>query len=137
MSRKTSVIAAICFLIAGWSAHASDRVVLRLVHASNEGSQGVDTTLDDVSSILTTQLPFSSYRLLDLKNADLPADKTVTMAQGIRVACRGMQNDLTVTVTKKNTELLKTTVVLKDGKPLILGGFPANTGKLLLILVGQ
>ena len=113
---------------------AGDSVSIRLVHASNNG-EGLEKGLEDIGKILQSQLSFKKYEMVDHKICSLPADKTIKMTFGYLVKCLGTQDNLTINVSRKKKELLKTTVSLQDGKPLILGGFPGEGGRLLLILL--
>ena len=116
---------------------AGEVVTIRLVEASNGGG-GVAKELGDVASILKGQLPFNQYRLVDRNQCKLPAAKrSIKMARGYGLECQGEQDNFTVKVRHKKSEILQTTIALKDGKPLMLGGFPDDKGKLLLILLAQ
>ena len=137
MTRKLIVLIAVMLspLLQGKSV-AGDVVTLRLVEASNSGV-GIPSELKDVGSILAAQLPFDSYRLVDRAKCNLPANQMISMARGYTVQCAGIQDNLTITVRERKSEILQTTVALKDGKPLMLGGFPSNKGKLLIILLAE
>ena len=119
-----------------WQSVAGELMTLRLVEASNAG-EGVTAEVKDVASILAAQLPFNSYRLVDRAKCKLPANQVVSMSRGYTVQCIGVQDNLTINVRERKSEILQTTVALKDGKPLVLGGFPSNKGKLLLILLAE
>ncbi len=118
-------------------AHANEtKLSIRWVEASNT-VQDNDHKLADVMAILTAQLPFTSYKLVDYKLIPLPAEYSTSLARGYQLKCHGQQSRLAVEVRHQNVDLLKTTVSLKDNKPLILGGFPTEDGKLILILVAD
>lgn len=108
---------------------------VRLVEASNNGA-GVDPGLADVAGLLQGSLRFTRYRLVAQKRMRLPASQTVTLA-GYAVQCEGPQRGLRIRVRSKGTGLLDTTANLRDGKPLVLGGFPAKSGKLILVFLAQ
>ena len=113
---------------------AGEFVTLRLVEASNTDG-GVPPELKDVGGILRAQLPFTNYRLVDRGKCNLPANQTIRMSRGYNIQCTGTQDNFTVNVRQRKSEILQTTVAIKDGKPLMLGGFPSDKGKLLLILL--
>ena len=120
--------------LGGMSIVAGDLVTFRLVEASNEG-EGITPGLNDVESILISQLPFKRYGLIDRAECKLPANQVIKMSRGYTINCNGKQENFTVKVNQGKAEILQTTVALKDGKPLMLGGFPSGKGKLLLILL--
>jgi len=136
MKIRTSICILLCYLGAFGNCLAGNSVSIRLVHASNSG-EGVEKGLEDIGKILQSQLAFKKYEMVDRKSCSLPADKTIKMTFGYLVKCLGTQENLTINVSQKKKELLKTTVSLQDGKPLILGGFPGEGGKLLLILLAK
>jgi hypothetical protein len=109
---------------------------MRLVEASNAGS-GVDSHLRDVASALKGQLPFNSYRLLSSGGASLPAGNTKTSLSGYSVTCNGPQNALKITISHGKRTLVSTTASLRNGRPILLGGFPSNGGKLIIVFVAR
>ncbi|MFT5127806.1 MAG: hypothetical protein ACI8W8_001413 [Rhodothermales bacterium] len=132
MKTPRALLSLALFLIFANVAVAEDAVSLRLVHASNSG-KAVDAALSDVSSTLTTNLPFSNYSVLDSKN--LSIGQTVSCAQDFSVATTGSRESMKITVKQGGAQKLNTTVSLAPGKPLLLGGFPAaGGGKIILIM---
>ena len=117
-------------------ANAGETVSIRLVEASNNG-EASSKQLDDVSSILKSQLSYKTYKLIDQKSCGLPAKGTIKMQKGFELECIGKQDNFSITVHKSGNKLLQTTLDLKSGKPLILGGFPSGKNKLLLVLLAQ
>jgi hypothetical protein len=129
---KSAFLSLALMLLFANFAVAQEAVSLRLVHASNNG-KAVDAALSDVSSTLTSNLPFSNYSLVDSKS--LSIGKTVKCAQDLSVATSGSRESMKITVTQSGAQMLNTTVSLATGKPLLLGGFPAaGGGKIILIL---
>ena len=115
---------------------AGDTLNLRMVKVSNQG-QGVDHGLSDVGPLLSSQLPFKRFRLVDEKNGNLKVSSTLSVAHGYTVQYSGSQADLNLIMRHENDEVLKTSVQLLDNKPLILGGFPSENGKLIFILIAK
>lgn len=109
---------------------------IRLIAASNNG-QGISGALSDVQGLLQSNLPFQRFDLLDQARVALPADRTVSMARGIRVHCVGHTGQLHVRVSREGHEVVNTTLRLREFRPVILGGFPHQQGRLLLVLVAQ
>ncbi len=136
--KRYAIVIFVVVLSQMWAmmSEAGELVTLRLVEASNTGD-GVSPELKDVGSILKAQLPFKSYRLVDRGKCKLPADQSIGMSRGYRIRCTGVQDNFTIKIRQGKSEILQTTVALKDGKPLMLGGFPSNKGKLLLILLAK
>ena len=124
----------------GWltlTGFAGDTLSIRLIEASNDG-KGVAPELSDVEKLLKQNMPYSGYRLVDSKATPLPASATIDLAAGFKVKCSGKQNNLSVTVTQNKKESLRSTVELRDGKPLILGGFPGKgENRYILILLAR
>jgi hypothetical protein len=125
-------------LAASVSAWAGDQLTLRLVDARNvRGISAEDKELQDVNTVLRNSLPFNSFTLLDTQRIKLPADSTVAMARGFKVTCSGPQEKLTIRVEQGGKELLSTSVELQDSKPLIIGGFANQGGRLILVVVAR
>jgi hypothetical protein len=49
------------------------------------------------------------------------------------IVCSGTKDQLAISVQQNGRPLLRTTAVLRDGKPLILGGLPSDNGVLMLM----
>lgn len=108
---------------------------IRLVEAGNEG-QGVGKGLGDVGQLLQENLPFKSFQLRADKSVSLPADGSVGLAAGFVARCSGDADKLSVIIEQKGKPgKLESTVSLRKGKPLILGGFPSDGGKMIVILL--
>lgn len=115
---------------------AGSRLSVRLVEASNEGT-GVSAGLEDVASAMRSSLVFRSYTLVGSRSTPLPAPGSVIRLGPYSVKCSGPQSSLAIRVSKGGRDLLKTTVNLRDDKPLILGGFPSTRGKMILVFLAR
>jgi hypothetical protein len=115
---------------------AAEALTIRLVRASN-GDGGMSEGLGDLQGILSGNLPFNRFQLIDSQTVLLPASSTVQLAGGFAVRCNGRQTALSVAVSRQGRQALSTTISLERGKPLILGGFPDGDGKLLVVLVAR
>jgi hypothetical protein len=135
---KRHFIIALCLgliLTAGVSLGGSTLSV-RQVEASHAG-QGMDTGLGDVSQLLRDNLPFKSFQLLASRSMSLPADGVASLSRGMVVRCSGDQRNMKVTIESGGRKVMQSTVELRDGIPLIMGGFPSGKGKMILILLAK
>lgn len=130
--RRTIKLMALA-LVFGASLANAGIMSVRLVHAT-DAEVGIDPGLSDIAGILSS-LRFESFLLLDSDTVQLPAeDARIRMAQGYTLTCNGTQDDLAIEMNHNGRVLLKTTAMLRRGKPLILGGFPTREGKIILVL---
>lgn len=130
------IIVFLCLLLttAGYC-QAGSSLSVRLVHASNK-QPGNGAGLGDVIHVLRT-LRYKNYRLVSASSLRLPANNATTSLSGYSVRCSGPQSGLKITVSRGNRQLVNTTVSLRDGKPIILGGLPSGEGKLILVFVAR
>jgi len=120
------------------AASAGSTLSLRLVEARNmRGTSAMDKELEDVYKVLKESLPFNSYTVIDTQQTSLPASSTLDMARDYHVTCTGEQRSLQIIVEHRGRQVLTTRVELQDGKPLIIGGFSFEGGKLILIVVSR
>ena len=115
---------------------AGPTLTIRLVDANNSG-QGAGGGLGDVAQLLRENLPFNSFRLLASQSMPLPANGSVSLAQGVQARCSGDQRNLSVVIERGRKTQIQSTVELRNGIPLILGGLPSDTGKLIVILLAR
>ena len=107
-----------------------------MVEASNRGS-GVDKGLTDVQELLTTQLPFNSFQLIDKKEGSIPGNNVLAVKHNYFIQYSGSQANLNLVMRHGSSEVLRTAVQLLANKPLILGGFPSENGKFIFILIAR
>lgn len=136
MQRPTYAAILLAAILCAAPAFAGSSVSIRLVQADNSGS-GVGGGLDDVSELLKSNLPFNSFKLVSSGSVQLPAGGSAGLGQGFAAQCKGSQDSMQITVTRGGKKVLDTKVGLQDDVPLILGGFPAGSGKLMLVLLAQ
>ena len=117
-------------------AFAGSALSVRLVEAHNESDQ-VAGGLDDVIGTLRKNLQYQGFALLSSKSMGLPADGTVGLSRGFKLRCKGAQSGLQVTLFKGKSTLLETTLNLRDGSPVVLGGFQSKRGRVLVVLVAR
>ncbi|MBL7115377.1 MAG: hypothetical protein ISS35_06390 [Kiritimatiellae bacterium] len=129
-------VVAIFLLAAGvFSAQAGQTLSVRLIHATQQ-QQASSSGLSDVAGVLQRSLPYNHFSLKGSTSMRLPAGETRSLG-GYSVQCSGAQGQLKIQVRRGNKALINTTVALRDKTPLVLGGLPASTGKLLLVFVAR
>ena len=117
-------------------AFAGSTLSIRLVEAGNAG-QGMGTGLGDVSALLQNNLPYKTFRLLASRSMDLPANSAASLESGIVARCSGGQDNMKVVLERGGKKLMQTTVELRDGTPLIIGGISSGQGKLIVVLLAK
>jgi hypothetical protein len=133
--KRVKLAVAVVLLAGASAARAGSELSARLVEASKEGTSSAG--LEDVMEVLKTNLPFTAYRLLGSGAAPLPAAGRTLRLAGYSVKCSGPQDNLDLEVARRKRVLLRTTISLRDGRPLIVGGFPAGRGKHVLVFVAR
>ena len=76
--RKSVIVLFSIILLVNWNSQAGELLSVRLVEATNNG-KSTDNELSDVASILSTQLSFDSYKVVDRKTLRLPAKQCFKM----------------------------------------------------------
>lgn len=136
MRRNLSWLVVVCLLLGAGVSRAGSVLSIRLVEASQKG-QGMGTGLGDVSRLLQENLPFKSFQLLASRSMALPAGGVASLSGGMVARCSGEQGSMTVVIENGGRKVMQSTVELRDGSPLILGGFPSGKGKLIIILLAK
>lgn len=114
-----------------WSA---DSVDIRFVRAHHGSS--VSPALRDVEGLLRANLPYQGFELLTRTRMPLPnRGQSVSLARGYRLRCRGDARRLSVRVIRDDESVLNVAVALRPRNPVILGGFPDGSDRLLLVFV--
>jgi hypothetical protein len=109
---------------------------VRLVEASNAPGNS-SGGLDDVLPVLKRSLPYSNYRLAGSTSLHLPAKDESRQIGEYTVTCNGSQDSLSIKVTRGGQTMLTTQVNLHGGTPLVLGGFPSQNGKHVLVFAAH
>ena len=122
--------------MAAGTAFAGGAVSVRLVEGHNQGS-GLSGGLADIAGTLRQNLPFQRFDLVDRRTVTLPADRTTAMARGFSIKCSGSREALAVTLKRGRARLINTTLSLRPGKPVVLGGFTSEKGKFLVVLIAR
>ena len=116
---------------------AGGTLSIRLVEASNSGSGGA-AGLGDVIDVLKSNVPnYKQFALIASGSKSLPADGSSITVGTYKIVCKGKQKDLKIEISSGDKQLLTMSVSLRDGIPVILGGFPSDKGKYVLVFVAQ
>ena len=123
------------FLLAPSLCLAGERLSIRLVEASNDGKGAAG--VEDIAGMLRKNINYQSFALLGRGSMPLPAQNAASRIGAYTVTGSGPQNNLSIRVRKGGSEVLSTTVRLKDRTPLVVGGFPGGKGKMVLVFVAE
>ncbi len=115
---------------------AGSTLSVRLVEASHAG-QGMGVGLGDVANLLQNNLPYKTFQLLASRSMPLPAKGVASLSSGIVARCEGTQESLNVVLERGGKKIMQTSVELRDGTPLIIGGLSSGQGKLIVILLAK
>ncbi len=132
---RIASIALIATSLLGTGALAADTVSVRLVRASNSDTT-IDHSLQDVAPALQKSLVFKSYRQVAVQKLTLPAQGQSASLGVYRITATGSRDKLLIGIHQGRKALVNTSVSLKRGKPVILGGFPDKSGaKMIFVFV--
>ena len=107
---------------------------VRLVTGSKDAGDA-DARLNDVLPLLQN-FALKSFRLESEATVDLRDGASVSLAKGYRLDLSQVQdNKATVRVSQNQRDLVQTTLSLRQGSPVIVGGYadPAG-GKTIIVL---
>jgi len=124
----------LCVQLAG-TALAGNQVSIRLVEARS-GRPHLGPGLADVAATLKSTR-YNHFTLLASSGVALPARGTASQLGAYTVVCSGAQQNLQISVRRGRKPLLSTTWRLRDGKPVVIGGFPAQGGKHILVFLAR
>ncbi len=136
MKVNLKIILFLGFMLTTGGAFAGSVLTVRLVEASNAG-QGMGTGLGDVANLLQNNLPYKTFQLLASRSMSLPATSAASLSSGIVARCSGGQENLSVVLERGGKRIMQTTVELRDGVPLIIGGISAGQGKMIVVLLAK
>ncbi|MBM4148514.1 MAG: hypothetical protein FJ224_05675 [Lentisphaerae bacterium] len=130
---KKIVLSVLLLLVAGAVA-AGESLTVRLVRARQGKSDGPSPGLEDVAPALERNLAYGNFRVVASATLPLPADGSQRRIGAYDVVCSGPQDDLAIEVTAGGRPVIRTRVVLRDGKPLIVGGLgSAEGGRMMFV----
>ena len=111
-------------------------LLVRVVAAGKDAGPAATSELSDILPLLRENLRFQSYRLLCSRRVVLREGNKVDLTGGLRMVFSEVRGvDFRVRVEKGKGRLIETRLRLRPGKPVILGGLPADgAGTLLLVL---
>lgn len=112
------------------------RLNIRLVEAYNEGPPSrPGASLRDIEPMLRRNLPYRNFKLVGSGSLSIPANGMVKLDRDVTVRCSGTLKSMRVVLERNKKVALQTRVQLSRGRPFIVGGFPSQGGKLLVVLV--
>ena len=132
-------------LLVGWAGPVLAGMVnldAMLILASDDAAP-LDRRLERVEFKLRPLFRFQYYRFLGEGSGafQLPGETSIALGDGHYLQLRGTAKDdgtrVEVRWFRGDQPLLNTAVVLKKGKPVILGGVPQGNGKLIVTLTAR
>ena len=124
---------------------AADTVTVDVgaVYASNEGTS-IDPALGTIRTKLRSMFNYTSYRMLDRKRRTLSVGETgefeLPGGRSMRATPLPAQGDkvrLSIRISEGPKNLLTTTLGLRRGGMVLVGGPPHQTGVLILIISAE
>jgi hypothetical protein len=132
-------------LLAAIPSEAADTVTIDVgaVYASNEGTS-IDPALGKIRGKLRSMFNYTSYRMLDRKRRSLSVGETGEFELPDRrtmlatpLPARGDKVRLSVRLSEGPRNLLTTTLGLRRGGMVLVGGPPHQAGVLILIISAE
>ena len=132
-------------LTAALPAEAADTVTVDVgaVYASNEGTS-IDPALGTIRGKLLSMFNYTSYRMLDRKRRSLSVGETgefeLPGGRSMRATPLPAQGDkvrLSIRISEGQRNLLTTTLGLRRGGMVLVGGPPHQSGVLILIISAE
>jgi len=132
-------------LLAAVPSEAADPVTVDVgaVYASNEGTS-IDPALGTIQGKLRSMFTYTSYRMLDRKRRalsvgeagefDLPGRRTM---RATPLPAQGDKVRLSIQISEGQRNLLTTTLGLRRGGMVLVGGPPHRSGVLILIISAE
>jgi hypothetical protein len=134
MIKRMGIVWLSCLLLGAVGAQAQQKLLIRLVRATN--TPHVDPSVRDVVQAMSGSYAYKGFALKAQSTLPLPASGAATLGE-YWVSCEGPAEKLKIRVKRGAAQLLNTDVTLITGKPLVLGGFPAQDGHNLLVFTAQ
>ncbi len=117
---------------------AGQDVLVRLVRVESGQKQEVRSGIDDVLDLLkTTVSSTNTYKLVASLAVTVPAKPVSRGFDRFTLVCSGDQKNFSITVSRGDTEVLKTSLELKENKPVVLRGLTGKKSELILILLAR
>jgi hypothetical protein len=132
-------------LIAAVPSEAADTVIVDVgaVYASNEGTS-VDTALGTIRGKLHSMFNYTSYRMLDRKSRSLAVGETGEFElpgrrtmRATPLPARGDKVRLSIQISEGPRNLLTTTLGLRRGGMVLVGGPAYQSGVLILLISAE
>lgn len=116
---------------------AGQNVHIHMLRASRT-DDSMDKKLEDVSAFLRQSLPFyQGFALLKKQQVAAPGTGDVVLLFGYKLTYESTPEAFSLVIFRDADELLRHRVVLKPGKPHLIGPFPdpEKKGDILFLLV--
>ena len=132
-------------LLAAIPSEAADTVTIDVgaVYASNEGAS-IDPALGKIRGKLRSMFNYTSYRMLDRKRRSLSVGETgefeLPDRRTMRATLLPARRDkvrLSIQISEGSRSLLTTTLGLRRGGMVLVGGPPHQAGVLILIISAE
>ena len=132
-------------LLAAIPAEAADTVAVDVgaVYASNEGNT-IDPALGTIQGKLRSMFNYTSYRMLDRKRRTLSVGESGEFElpdrrsmQATPLSARGDKVRLSIRISEGTRNLLTTTIGLRRGGMVLVGGPSHQAGVLILIISAE
>lgn len=107
-------------------------IKIRMAEAYNSGTPVISSQLKDVVPLLKKSFSFNCYTLLGSKSVSTPVNRRISL-NGYQLLCKGDDNRMQVTVYHDKKSILKSSVIFRKGKPVIIGGFKGAKGKIFFV----
>ncbi len=135
--RRTTMWLLLGVFVLGGSAPAfaaGGSLSVRMLEADNSDKPS-SPSVTDIAPMLQRTLRFSSYRLLATRRMVLRDGEAGAFNQGVTVRFSEVSDkSLTVEVRKGKQRILHTRLLLRRGKPVVLGGIPGEAGTSLILV---
>lgn len=107
-------------------------IKIRMAEAYNTDKPQVSPQLRDIVPLLKKSLAFKSYSLLGSTTVTTPANGK-TAINGYEILCKGDDKKLQISIYQGNKCIIRSSVVFRGSKPVIIGGLKGAKGKIFFI----
>lgn len=135
---RVAILAGLFVLGAALAEETEENVSLKLVVAKESSESSSGKGIDNVNSLLQSNLSYDSYTTLAQKVVPLKNADGIVLAEGVAVALSEVdKTSLAIRISRDKKQVLNAKITLRKDKPVILGGFSGKSGKLMVIVTLQ
>ena len=132
--RTRWVLLALCALLTAGAAVADSRLRVQVVEASKQEKPSVDPGLEEIAKLLGAHLKFNTFRLKVSRSYAWTESDGLYLGAGLQMKLSNVDGRTgTVEVYRNRERVLRTRILLRPGKPVTVGGFPADGDASLVI----